>query len=105
MKSALHFANSASSSRETSPAAPPPFDAMPAWNTEVLAASDRCLTRVLDHMAAAQRATGWPDRVSASTRDCILKAPKLRDAILGLPRDNTLRHAYLRKRWSFTACE
>ena len=32
-------------------------------------------------------------------------APKLRDAILGLPRDNALRHSYLRKRWSLAACE
>jgi len=82
MKSALHFANSASSSRETPPAAPPPFDALLAWNTEVLAASDRCLTRVLDHMTAAQRATGWPDRVSTSARDCILEASKLQTRML-----------------------
>ena len=46
----------------------------------------------------------WPWRCQFETAPAPV-APKLRDAILGLPRDNTLRHAYLRKRWSFTACE
>jgi hypothetical protein len=45
----------------------------------------------------------WPWRCQFETVPAPV-APKLRDAILGLPRDNTLRHAYLRKRWSLAAC-
>ena len=46
----------------------------------------------------------WPWRCQFEAAPAPV-APKLRDAILGLPRDNALRHSCLRKRWSLAACE
>jgi hypothetical protein len=40
---------------------------------------------------------GWQARFGAASGSTI---PNLRDAILGLPRDDALRRAYLRGRWS-----
>jgi hypothetical protein len=40
------------------------LDALQQWSDEIGAANDRCLTKALDRMAAAQRAMGWPDVVS-----------------------------------------
>jgi hypothetical protein len=53
-------------------------------------------------VAAALPDPGWRCRPEAAP---VPVAPKLRDAILSLPRDHALRHAYLRKRWSRAAWE
>ena len=52
------------------------FEALEQWRDEVFAANDRCLTNVLDQMAAAHRAMGWPDHVTAAARENLLKASK-----------------------------
>jgi len=43
------------------------LDALRQWSSEIGAVNDRCLPKVLDHMAVAQRAMGWPDHKSAAT--------------------------------------
>ena len=42
-------------------------DALRQWSNEIGAVNDRCLPKVIDHIAAAQRAMGWPDHVSDAT--------------------------------------
>jgi hypothetical protein len=34
------------------------------WSDEIDAVNDRCLTKAIDRMTAAQRAMGWPDHGS-----------------------------------------
>jgi hypothetical protein len=43
------------------------LDALQQWSNEIHAANDRCLTKVIDNMAAAQRAVGWPDHATTAT--------------------------------------
>ena len=43
------------------------LDALRQWSKEIGAVNDRCLPKVFDHMATAQRAMGWPDHASATT--------------------------------------
>jgi hypothetical protein len=43
------------------------LEALQQWRNEIHAANDHCLTKVIDHMAAAQRAVGWPDHATAAT--------------------------------------
>jgi len=42
------------------------LDALQQWSHEIGAANDRWLPKVLDHMAVAQRAMGWPDYASTA---------------------------------------
>ena len=43
------------------------LDALQQWSNEIRATNDRCLPQVIDHMAAAQRAVGWPDHANTAT--------------------------------------
>ena len=43
------------------------LDALQQWSNEIRAANDQCLTKVIDQMAVAQRAVGWPDHATAAT--------------------------------------
>jgi hypothetical protein len=53
------------------------FEAMERWRDEIFSANDRCLTNVLDQVAAAHRAMGWPEHVTAAAREHFLKASKV----------------------------
>jgi hypothetical protein len=53
------------------------FEALEQWRDEVFSANDRCLTKVVDQMAAAHRAMGWPEHVTAAAREHLLKASKV----------------------------
>jgi hypothetical protein len=44
------------------------FDAMSAWRTETVNNSEKSFEEVVDKMAAAARAMGWPDQIVAATR-------------------------------------
>lgn len=44
------------------------FDAMSAWRTETVNNSEKSFEEVVDKMAAAARAVGWPDQIVAATR-------------------------------------
>jgi hypothetical protein len=43
------------------------LDALQQWSNEIRAVNDHCLTKVIDHMEAAQRAVGWPDHATTAT--------------------------------------
>ena len=43
------------------------LDALQQWKNAIHAANDRYLTKVVDHMAAAQRGMGWPDHAATAT--------------------------------------
>jgi len=75
------------------------LDALQQWSNEIHAANDRCLTKVIDHMAVAQRAMGWPDYATTATgegdpgtmhyfllftvvRDTLQKASKLQTDVI-----------------------
>jgi hypothetical protein len=44
------------------------FDAMSAWRTETVSNSEKSFEQVVDKMAAAARAIGWPDQIVDATR-------------------------------------
>jgi hypothetical protein len=52
------------------------FNAVSQWRDEISLANDRCLTKVLDQVAAAQKAQGWPTSVTVATREHLLRASK-----------------------------
>ena len=58
------------------------FSAVSQWREEIASANDRCLTKVLDQVAAAQRAQGWPNSVTVATREHLLKASKLQTQMI-----------------------
>ena len=53
------------------------FNAVSRWRDEISRANDRYLTDVLDQVAAAQRAQGWPNSVTVATREHLLQASKV----------------------------
>jgi hypothetical protein len=53
------------------------FDAMSAWRTETLNSSEKSFERVIDKMAAAARALGWPDQIVDATRAQIESIAKM----------------------------
>jgi len=44
------------------------FDAMSTWQTEVTNSSQKNLERVIDKVAAAAEALGWPDEIADAVR-------------------------------------
>jgi hypothetical protein len=44
------------------------FDAMSAWRAETISSSEKNSERVIEKMAAAARALGWPEQVVEATR-------------------------------------
>src|SRR5262245_51360296 len=68
--------NLTSLSNEARQAVTGAFDALSHWRDEIFSANDRCLTKVLDQMAAAHRAMGWPDHVTSAAKDSLLRASK-----------------------------
>ena len=73
------------------------LDALRQWSSEIGAVNDRYLPKVIEHMATAQRAMGWPDRASTATgisdrmhyfllfttvRDTLLKASKMQTDVV-----------------------
>jgi hypothetical protein len=55
-------------SDETRKAVNAAFDAMSTWRMETLNSGEKSLERVIDKMAAAARALGWPDQIVDATR-------------------------------------
>ena len=53
------------------------FDALEQWRDEIFSANERHLTKVLDQVAAAQRAMGWPDQYTTAAREHLMKASKM----------------------------
>jgi len=44
------------------------FDAMSTWRTETVSNSEKSIEQVIDKMAAAARALGWPEQIVDATR-------------------------------------
>src|SRR5215467_6295248 len=44
------------------------FDAISTWRTETVNTTDKNLERVIDKLATAARALGWPEEIVHSTR-------------------------------------
>ena len=42
------------------------LDALRQWSNEIAAVNDRCSTKAIARIAAAQKAMGWPDHVTTS---------------------------------------
>lgn len=53
------------------------FNAVSQWRDEISRVNERYLTDVLDQVAAAQRAQGWPNSVTVATREHLLQASKV----------------------------
>lgn len=53
------------------------FDALSAWRDEVAASTERCSELVLDKMAPAARAMGWPKEIVEASRAQLVQASKM----------------------------
>jgi hypothetical protein len=58
------------------------FDAVAHWRNEIAAANERCLTKVLDQVADAHRALGWPEQVTAAVKEHFLKTSKIQSDMI-----------------------
>src|SRR5262245_42063758 len=58
------------------------FNAVSQWRDEISQANDRYLTKVIDQVAAAQRAQGWPNSVTVATREHLLRASKVQTQMI-----------------------
>ena len=45
------------------------FDAMSTWRTEIVNDNEKNLERVIDKIAVAARALGWPEEIANTTRE------------------------------------
>ena len=58
------------------------FNAVSQWRDEISRANDRYLSNVLDQVAVAQRAQGWPNSVTVATRQHLLQASKVQTQMI-----------------------
>jgi hypothetical protein len=58
------------------------FDALAHWQNEIVAANERCLAKVLEQVANAHRALGWPEQVTAAAREHFLKASQMQSLMI-----------------------
>jgi hypothetical protein len=58
------------------------FDAVAHWRNEIVAANERCLTKVLDQVTDAHRALGWPDQVTRAAKEHFLQASKIQSNMI-----------------------
>src|SRR5262245_6492348 len=76
------ISNLTSLSNEARQAVTGAFDALSHWRDEIFSANDRCLTKVLDQMATAHRAMGWPEHVTDAAKENLLKASKMQTQMI-----------------------
>lgn len=58
------------------------LDALTDWRDTLAATNERCLTRVLDRVTAAQLAMGWPEDVVDTAREGFLQASRTQKQIV-----------------------
>jgi len=58
------------------------FDAMSTWRTETMNNSEKNVAQVIDKMAAAARALGWPEQIVDATRAQLQSITKLQIQVL-----------------------
>jgi hypothetical protein len=69
-------------SDEARQAANAAFDAMSDWRTEAAESNERHLTKVIDKMAAAARALGWPEEIVDATRTQMQNVAKMQTQMM-----------------------
>ena len=52
------------------------FEALENWRDEISSVNERHLAKVLDQVAASQRAMGWPDQFTTAAREHLTRASK-----------------------------
>jgi hypothetical protein len=58
------------------------FDAMSEWRTEAAESNEKHLTKVIDKMAAAARALGWPEEIVDATRTQMQNIAKMQTQVM-----------------------
>lgn len=58
------------------------FEALEAWRDDIVSVNERHLTKVLDLADASQRAMGWPEQITAGTREQLTKASQLQTGMI-----------------------
>ena len=53
------------------------FDAMSTWRSEIAGSSEKNIENVIDKMAAAARALGWPEQIVEATRTHMQRGSKM----------------------------
>ena len=59
-----------------------PFDAMSNWRTETVNNSEKNLAEVIEKMAAAARALGWPEQIVEATHDQMQRMTKMQIQVM-----------------------
>jgi hypothetical protein len=84
------------------------FDAMSTWRTETVNNSEKDLERVIDKMAAAARALGWPEEIADATRGQMQSITKMQiqmmDQMMMLGRSRSNHRAPHRRSGTTTRC-
>jgi hypothetical protein len=52
------------------------FEALGQWRDEISSVNERHMVKVLDQVAASQRAMGWPDQFTVAAREHLTRASK-----------------------------
>jgi hypothetical protein len=58
------------------------FDAMSTWRTETVNNSEKNVAQVIEKMAAAARALGWPEQIVDATRDQMQSMTKMQIQVM-----------------------
>jgi hypothetical protein len=58
------------------------LDSLVHWRNEIVAANERWLTKVLDQVADAHRALGWPEQVTRVAKENILQASMVQSHVI-----------------------
>ena len=79
---ALDITKLTSLSNEGREAVAEAFVALEHWRSEIGAANERCLTKVLDQVANAHRALGWPEQATCAAKEHFLKASSIQSQMI-----------------------
>jgi hypothetical protein len=58
------------------------FEALKNWRDEISSVNERQLAKVLDQVAASQRAMGWPDQFTTAAREHLTRASKTQTCMI-----------------------
>jgi hypothetical protein len=58
------------------------FEALENWRDEISSVNERHLAKVLDQVAACQRAMGWPDQFTTAAREHLTRASKTQTCMI-----------------------
>jgi crotonobetainyl-CoA:carnitine CoA-transferase CaiB-like acyl-CoA transferase len=58
------------------------FDALSNWRDEIESVNERCLSKVLDQIAAVARSMGWPEQAIRTTREYLERTSKVQTEMI-----------------------